>query len=160
MSWCLSEHLGCFISLKEDKCICLKMLSDFLVQKMSRSIGKMKLCWLYHPKYAVLLVLILGKSPYKDQNGKNCPYLILILDFNPYFEEIEERIAYLIKLLVCQMKHMYISLLKWNNHYLWVGPFNFNHILKFAFKIMVISKCLKNKNRSLFLISIVLIRTK
>ena len=47
------------------------------------------------------LVLILCKSPYKDQNGKNGPYLVLIFDFSPYFEEIEERTANLIKLLVC-----------------------------------------------------------
>ena len=35
------------------------------------------------------LVLILGRRPYKDQNGKN----------GPYFEEIEEQTANLIKLL-------------------------------------------------------------
>jgi len=58
------------------------------------------------------LVLILGKSPYKDQNGKNGPYFVLILDFCPYFEEIEERTANLIKLLVYQRRLMYISLLK------------------------------------------------
>ena len=96
------------------------------------------------------LVLILGKSPYEDQNGENGLYLVLTLDFNPYFEEIEERTANLIKLLVCQWRHMYISLLTWNNHYFWVGPFNFNCILKFAFKIMVIGKCCINKDRSLF----------
>ena len=32
------------------KCTCLTMQSDFIVQKMSRSIGKMKLCGLYRPK--------------------------------------------------------------------------------------------------------------
>ena len=96
------------------------------------------------------LVLILGKSPYEDQNGENGLYLVLTLDFSPYFEEIEERTANLIKLLVCQWRHMYISLLTWNNHYFWVGPFNFNCILKFAFKNMVIGKCCINKNRSLF----------
>ena len=58
------------------------------------------------------LVLILGNSPYKDQNGKNGPYLVLILDFSPYFEEIEELTANLIKLFVFQRRRMYISLLK------------------------------------------------
>ena len=60
---------------------------------------------------------------------------------------------------------MYISLLKRNNHYFWVGPFNFNCFQKFAFKIMGICKCRENHNRSLFLIIIfgpylVIIRTK
>ena len=94
------------------------------------------------------LVLILGKSPYKDQNGKNGPYLVLILDFSPKFAEVEGLMTNLIKLLVYQRRRMYISLLKLNSHYFWVGPFNFNCILKFAFKIMVIGKCCENKNRS------------
>ena len=32
------------------KCTCLTMQSDFIVKKMSRSIGKMKLCGLYRPE--------------------------------------------------------------------------------------------------------------
>ena len=36
------------------------------------------------------LVFNLGKSPYKDQNGKKFPFLVLNLDSSPYFEEIEE----------------------------------------------------------------------
>ena len=58
------------------------------------------------------LVLILGKSPYKDQNGKNGPYLVLILYFIPYFEAIEEGMANCIRLPVCQRRSMYIPQMK------------------------------------------------
>ena len=43
------------------------------------------------------LVLILIKSPYKDQNGKNGPYLVLIFTFGPYFQTICLRTVNLIR---------------------------------------------------------------
>ena len=43
------------------------------------------------------LVLILIKSPYKDQNRKNGPYLVLIFTFGPYFQKIGLRTVNLIR---------------------------------------------------------------
>ena len=54
-------------------------------------------------------VLILGKSPYKDQHLKK---RFLSWNVSPYFEEIEERMANLVILQVCQRRNMYILLLK------------------------------------------------
>ena len=76
MIQCLSEHLSCFITLTGEKCTCVTMQSDFIVQKMSRNMAKMKMCGLYRPEK----IQKYGSMDYTVQNSvsKKCPLRTLV----------------------------------------------------------------------------------
>ena len=72
MSWCLSEHLSCYNldwKINGEKCTCLTMQSDFIVQKISRNMAKMNMCELHrHEKvkeygYVKVCTIPSRKSP-------------------------------------------------------------------------------------------------
>ena len=57
------------------------------------------LCFIVISFSVATLVLIIIKSPYKDQNRKTGPYLVLIFTFGPYFHKIGPRTVNLIRVV-------------------------------------------------------------